>query len=394
MSAQPQTVKPGDLITAESWNALVALLSDFEVRLATLEASATPLAPVLVRREPLGAVEPGSHVTLVGKNFLQPSEQNTVTLGNAQIRQFAAGSDDEHLVFEVPDVFTGLPLALPLAVHNVHGDSAPLIVSVLEHVEPQSGEVVFTPRTAAGQSPLPGQTLVLEWDVDSRTALPETYALSAVWINPVGASQALWTQSTTIAPASAKIAPGQPRRVTLTVVVPAGAQTVDVALVATAQEHAGLTKSSGPVHVEAGQPLPVSDPRTPMTLKPVPPGTDDHPPVPNPARAATISGTSGVEVQLGREAMLFVAANITVDGKYVFSTEVEQGGAAWAARIEPATATPPAGTTRQLVVHVRNTESAAGPARFMVVRATKRNAGDTADEFVSFVRFPLGGFVQ
>jgi phage baseplate assembly protein W len=180
--------------------------------------------------------------------------------------------------------------------------------------------------------------------------------------------------------------------VTLTVVVPTGAQSVDVALKAAAQDHADLTKTSGPVHVEAGQVLPTSDPRTQMTLKEPPPGTDDSPPQPNPARAATINGTSGIEVQFGKEAVLFVATTFTVAGKYVFSAQVEQGGTAWDARIQPATVTPPAGSTRQMLVHVRNNETAAGPVRFMVVRATKRNAADTADEFVSFVRFPVRGF--
>lgn len=216
--------------------------------------------------------------------------------------------------------------------------------------------------------------------------------LSAVYANAVGASQPLWAQSTTVAPALATITRGQPVRVGITVVVPAGATSVDVALKATAQGHAELTRTSGPVQLDIGQPIPVSDPRTSMTLKDPPPLTDANPPVANPARRATINETSGIEVQRGQEGLLFVTANFTVEGQYAFSTQVEQGGAAWEVRVQPTAAARAPGTSNQLAVHVRNTETAPGPTRFMVVRAAKRNAAGTADEFVSFTRFPVRGF--
>jgi hypothetical protein len=393
MAFQAQLVQPGDLITADLMNQLMSAVTSLELRVAALETGvgASVQSPILIGRDPQGDVEVGSKLTLIGANFLQPADQNTVVLGNAAIKQFLVGSDDAHLILQVPDLFPNLPQTLPVIVTNRNGSSAQLAVRVLPHQETQGGQVVFRPQSTGAQTAQVGQPFQLQWDVDSQTNIPENYALSVVYSNAAGASQSAWQQATTITPSGTqRIARGAPLRVTVGVTVPAGAQSVDIALRAAAQDHPAFSKTSDSVHVTVGQVVVTSDPKTTMNREKVTPLTDQN--VKNPAREATIDGASGVEVKLGQEGYLLVDAHFSVLGQYRFSTEVENGGSAWSARVDPASSSQGAGTDVQLAVHVTNNESAPGPPRFMVVRAAKRNSANTADEFVSFVRFPVRGY--
>jgi hypothetical protein len=385
--------QPGDLIPSDEWNAISAAVAALEGRVAVLESRpGGGLAPVISGRDPQGDVAVGSRLTVLGHNFLVPADQNTVTLGSAAITQFLSGSDDEHLSFSIPDAFTGLPQTLDLVVFNRNGTSSPLTVRVLAEQTPQGGRVVFLPQTATGQTPEIGDQVAFEWDVDSQTTVPERYALSAVFTNADGASAADWLATASVDPAGiTRIARGQPLRAGVTVVVPANAQSVDVSLEAVAQDHAELTRTSDALHVEVGEEVTPSDPRTSVSLRPLPP-LDDAGQL-NAGREATIEGASGVEVQFGERAYLQVGLHFSEAGRYRFTTAVEGPAGAWSTDLSPQSATVTAGQTTQLDVGLTNAETAPGAgARFATVSATKRNAANTADEFVSYVRFPVRGY--
>src|SRR5688500_14845798 len=117
MAYQTRLHQPGDLIPSDEWNLISAAVASLEARVATLEARPnTGLAPVVTGRDPVGDVAVGSRLTLLGRNFIQPADQNTVTLGAASIRAFLSGSDDEHLIFQIPDSFGGLEQNVQVAV--------------------------------------------------------------------------------------------------------------------------------------------------------------------------------------------------------------------------------------------------------------------------------------
>jgi hypothetical protein len=392
MAYQERVHQPGDLIPSDEWNAISAAVAGLEARVAILESRpGGGNAPVVSGRDPQGDVAVGSRLTVLGRNFLVPADQNTVTLGSAAIAQFLTGSDDEHLVFQIPNVFSGLPQTLQLTVTNRNGTSAPLSVRVLGQETPQGGRVVFLPQTPTGQTPQVGDQVDFEWDVDSQTTVPERYLLRPVFTNGVGVGTDQWLAAATVTPSGVtRIARGNPVRAQISVVVPNGAERVDVALEAAAQDHADLTRTSDALRVEVGEEVTPSDPRTTVTLRPLPP-LDDTGQL-NPAREATIGGASGVEVQFGQRAYLQVGAHFSEAGRYRFSVQVEDGDR-WTPEVSPQSATRTANSTSQLDIGLRNLETApAGPARFMSVRAVKRNDANNADEFVSYVRFPVRGY--
>jgi hypothetical protein len=393
MAYQSRVHQPGDLIPSDEWNAISAAVAALDSRVAILESRPQGgLAPIVSGRDPAGDVAVGSRLTVLGRNFLVPADQNTVTLGNAAIEDFLSGSDDEHLVFQIPNAFSGLPQTLQLMVVNRNGTSVPLNVRVLSQQTPQGGMVVFRPQTPAGQTPEVGEQIEFEWDVDSQTTVPERYLLRPLFTNAVGADDDAWQAAATVEPSGVtRITRGNPVRTTISVVVPAGAESVDVALEAVAQDHADLTRTSDAMPVEIGTVLDPSNSATTMTLRPLTP-LDEAGQL-NPARAATIGTLSGIEVQFGRRAYLQVNAHFQVAGRYRFSVEVENGSGRWTTDLSPQTGTRNANSTSQLDVGVSNTETAPGGGRrFLTVRAVKRNDANNADEFVSYVRFPVRGY--
>ena len=393
MAYQSRVHQPGDLIPSDEWNAISAAVAALDSRVAILESRPQGgLAPIVSGRDPAGDVAVGSRLTVLGRNFLVPADQNTVTLGNAAIEDFLSGSDDEHLVFQIPDAFTGLPQTLQLMVVNRNGTSVPLNVRVLGQQTPQGGMVVFRPQTPAGQTPEVGEQIEFEWDVDSQTTVPERYLLRPVFTSGVGAEDEVWEAAATVEPSGVvRLTRGDPVRATISVVVPTGAESVDVALEAVAQDHADLTRTSDAMPVEIGTVLDPSNSNTTMTLRPLTP-LDENGQF-NPARAATIGSLSGIEVQFGKRAYLQVNAHFKLAGRYRFSAEVENAGGRWTTDLSPQTGNRNADSTSQLDVGVSNTETAPGGGRrFLTVRAVKRNDANNADEFVSYVRVPVRGY--
>ena len=392
MAYQAREHQPGDLIPSDEWNAISAAVAALDSRVTVLESRpGGGNAPIVSGRDPQGDVAVGSRLTVLGRNFLVPADLNIVALGNAAIEDFLSGSDDEHLVFQIPDVFSGLPQTFQLTVSNRNGTSAPLAVRVLGQETPQGGMVVFRPQTLTGQTPQEGDEVEFEWDVDSQTTVPERYLLRAVFTNGVGVDDDLWLAAATVEPSGVtRIARGDPVRAKISVVVPDSAESVDVALEAAAQDHAQLTRTSDALHVEVGEEVTPSDPRITMTLRPLPPLNDTGDL--NPGREATIGGASGIEVQFGKRVYLQVGAHFSEASRYRFTAEVENGTGLWTTDLSPQTATRAADSTSQLDVGVRNTEAAPGGPRFLTVRAAKRNAANNADEYVSYVRFPVRGY--
>jgi hypothetical protein len=115
-------VRPGDLITAQYMNGLVAALQALEVRVGKLEiGTGTPTTGALVILSPIESdtFQMGGPLAIVGRNFGKPSE-NTVTINEVIITQFGSGSDDRVLLIDA------IP---PVQNISVEGDLVRLTVS-------------------------------------------------------------------------------------------------------------------------------------------------------------------------------------------------------------------------------------------------------------------------
>lgn len=396
MATLPANVRPGDLITALSFNELLEVIRDLQNRVTILETrEATENPPVLSDRVPSGDIEVNSLLTLRGYNFVQPSNKNTVYLGNVPIKQFATSSDERNLIFTVPDVFDALPRSVVVYVETDFGKSPSLEVRLLPRVQPQGGDVVVFDQTLPLGDIVAGGTYPLSWLVDSQTIRPAVYTFSLVFTNTVGATADAWRAAATLTPNGAReIRPGNPLAVTASVQLPTGGKSANVALRVESSD-GGFTNTSAALKLEVGTVAEVSDPRTLVTLLEPPPqnaaGTGD-----NPVRAAVINGTSGIEVVFATSGDVPVKVFPTAGssaGTHTFTATIEDAGGRWVVEgVTPPQAASISGGTREIAVTLTNTDTQrSSMPTFLVVKAAHRPTGATADDYVSFVRVPIKG---
>jgi hypothetical protein len=228
-------VRPGDVISSSLVNLLLENVEKLSDRVTALERGgpATGAVPLLTGRIPVADAAVGTQMTVSGVNFLVPAQQNTVTLGGASITQFFASSTDTELIFMLPNALPGvvLPAFLPLQVHNRNGDSNALTVRVVPAGVIPQGTSSITNRTGALGMIAAGATYTLQYQISSVTDIPENYLLSPVFSDVQGSTEAAWKAGATVLPAGPQlIARGSPLAATLSVAVPADAQSATVGL--------------------------------------------------------------------------------------------------------------------------------------------------------------------
>jgi hypothetical protein len=126
MATLPTQVRPGDIISSDLFNRLLAELAALDVRISTLETAAN--TPTLVRIFSLSGPTPirvGSRVTANGEGFSRPGGANTIMVDGERVLSIAEGSSDaEHLVFDIVDPgLGGIARNVVLWVTNAEGHS-------------------------------------------------------------------------------------------------------------------------------------------------------------------------------------------------------------------------------------------------------------------------------
>jgi hypothetical protein len=383
-------VAPGDLIRSDLLNQLIAHIESLDARVASLETGGgLPDAPVITGHVPDGDVVAGTELRVIGRKFLVPTSQNTVTIDGRAFTAFLPGSNDGQLVLDVPADFPNLPRNVTLTVSNRNGQVSDTI-RLRPGVLIPRGKLVVTDTTGVlGQALQIGQVATFAFRLDSQTDLAETYDVQPVFTSAVGATETAWRAGTTLLGGSSSvISPTDPVQVGARIVVPPGAQSVDFALSAASRLSSDpqMSVTTSVRHLVIGQAPEVSDPRTSFQLAAIGPASAN-------SRNADLDGNRGVEIRFGNTGPVPVVVLPTVAGSYRYSATVEQPGGLWTVgALSPAQATEAAGNPRRLSLDVSC--SAPGPAperRFLVVRAV-RIASDGSDDFSSFFRFPVQGF--
>jgi hypothetical protein len=149
LAGRRSQVRPGELITAELINQILAELESLQVRVTKLEAGVVNPIPVSTPVDitdllPHGPLHVGDELTIVGKNFLSPAENNTVSVAGVQINPslFKFSSDNAHLIFDIPPVPGLASISQPVLVQvsNKNGsDSASL--TLLPAFHPPTGRL-------------------------------------------------------------------------------------------------------------------------------------------------------------------------------------------------------------------------------------------------------------
>jgi hypothetical protein len=396
--------QPGGLIKAAQWNSLLATVESLEDRVSTLEATVPGTGssgpPVLTGRNPTGDVEVGTLLTLLGDRF-SPLDLTTVSLGPVTIDAFAAGSGTTALSFQVPDLFAPgtLPAAFPVSVSTPLGNSAAL--SVVVKPAPSTGglgQAVIKDATVPQGTMTAGTNVTFEWDVRSDTVSAETYAFSAVY-SDVSPPSSLddWQAATTLNVSQITLGTGQTQHVVATVHVPGAADTASLALRVASLDGA-IAKTSTPLALEVGQATEVSDPRIQVALGHIGPFDDQG--NPNPLSLSTdATGAPVLNVKFGATGKIPATVTVaeTTTATYVFSSSIESPGSGplWTpGETHPASAPRNAAQGALPVTFgiVNHAAASGNPGdTYMVLRATKRNAAGTADDYAGFTRFRIHG---
>lgn len=381
MTGPIEIVRPGDLITYISFNHIASHLNDLMQRVATLEAQIQPGANVTLLPFS-GSARIGDEITVRGTNFAVPVHLNVVMLDTVRITQFNPGTDDSHLVFNVPPGITGVPKDATFSVSNSTG-SASMVIPVLPAGTPVPvGELRITQGTAETGPIQVGGAYNFPFILDSQTDITETYLVTARFDNASGAAAGAWLNNTRILNQLGSpqpmptVTPGSPVTVRVAVTVPSGAVSVDLALRVqsiSSPQDPKLNVTSTPVTLAVGEAPEISDLRTTFGSLAVAPSTMLQ---------------DGVIIAPGGEtALIRVSAEFSLAGVYSYSTRMAGGqDTAWAVSIispSTPTTTEAAGGSEDIVVQVLSPAAATDGSTLEIHAARVGPEGPAYDSWFS-----------
>lgn len=263
---RPSGVAPGDLITAELFNAVISDVNDLKIRVAALEGAAG--GPVIERLDPAITVEVLKTLSIFGRNFDPERRNNIVHIGDdISIAQFRQDSDATVLRLALPDLFTNLPATLPVRVETGGKMSNAVSIRIVPPQYTQSGNFVFGPA-AAPTTPLAiGGNVTINWPVQAVTLFDDTINLAVEFAQINGADETAWRAQLAFATANPlPIAMGETKSVQVGLKVPAGAVSARVALRATSED-GHVSNVSDFVQLTIGAPIEQSSPDLDLSIR-------------------------------------------------------------------------------------------------------------------------------
>lgn len=97
-------VQPGDLISAELMNEVLAAISDLQLRVGHLESIGTTAQTLrILRIDGALPIRVGNRVTAVGEDFSVPASRNSVSVNATSVTPVDNASTTTALVFDMPD---------------------------------------------------------------------------------------------------------------------------------------------------------------------------------------------------------------------------------------------------------------------------------------------------
>lgn len=125
LTRRTDLVRPGDLITADLMNQLLASVADLHARIALLGQATPAEKPLTILRiEGSSPLRVGNRVTAIGTNFSTPGRRNRVSIGAHAIEPVDNLSSDTRLAFDIPDLGIRTEELVTLTVVDATGRSA------------------------------------------------------------------------------------------------------------------------------------------------------------------------------------------------------------------------------------------------------------------------------
>src|SRR5215213_10317875 len=215
MPEQFERIQPGDLITADFMNRLLAALEGLDGRVTTLEeGSGIGTALRILGITPSGPAQMGQELCVLGVNFGLPA-LDVVVIDTVAVTQFKAGSNGSQLLFDVPPIPNTPPQSKPvtLSVSGPNGFDSREIVVVPAQPTVTQGQLILnlwqSPPEPIIQN---GQSYVFGFRIRAITNLEETYTVSptAQGLQPGWQAILVDEQNTPIIPAEVTLAAGPP----------------------------------------------------------------------------------------------------------------------------------------------------------------------------------------
>jgi len=396
MEVHLQHVNSGDLITATFMNGVVDAINELQAEIDGLGSSPPPSgpgAPVVTSTSPTPDVPVGTTLTINGQNFAVPAVLNTIMLGGQQLNDFVGTSTDRVLNVTVPGTVAS-PATLPLTVQTTAGTSTSVNVHVVPQVVPLVGAVALKNASGAVPAANVGDTIHLELTLDATAVnLPEQYHVVVTYQAVVGATAADWQNNTSYVgldgSQTVNVQPTDPVTVGVDILVPTGAESVDVNIQAVSM-HNDPASSSGvlDVPITVGQAGPPADPSIHLGF-----GTNANPLIHAQTYTGDVSG-SGLAVKYGANPVVEMTLGVDNPGTYTVSAQIENADATiWAVTGLPVDIPFSAGQPAQKVHFNLHLVPTSAPAtgdvtRFMVITANVKDS----DLISNYLRFPIGGF--
>jgi hypothetical protein len=172
-------VRPGDLITADFVNQILAKLNSLEARVVALEAVLPASDAVAITSLiPDGPLQIGQELQVLGRNFGHLAGATRVTFDSVPTNAFKVGTSDQRLIFNVPAVPNNFPPGklVSLVVTNLR-TSAERTVFLLAPTN--QGSIAVTWIDVQPTTITPGNAATFRYHIRSRTTETAIYALTA-----------------------------------------------------------------------------------------------------------------------------------------------------------------------------------------------------------------------
>ncbi|MER0169348.1 MAG: hypothetical protein DU489_01795 [Nitrosomonas sp.] len=180
ISKRINEIKPGDLITSDLINQILADIADLNLRVAQLQSQqpATDTAVSIRNIIPSGNLTVGQEIAIEGKNFEFTNGNAYVSFGNKIVFSFKAGSRDDRLITNVPDLGQLPPegIQIPLTVSNPTSTDYRM-VTVLPAQIPLYGNILVVPGTIEPNPPQTAQDILFPYTITSAASTVGTFVI-------------------------------------------------------------------------------------------------------------------------------------------------------------------------------------------------------------------------
>jgi hypothetical protein len=163
------TVNPGDLITSDDWNDLVAALNALEAQVAELESGGGKSPPRIAQVLPTGAVMAGDQIRIFGSNFGYTQGGHSVFFGDTRATGFLSGSSDTLLIVQIPEKVEdatedGTPMTM--SVGNLYGITT-WALTIKAKPEVTTGGFQFTYKGSRPTTPAQNTQVFYDFELKS-----------------------------------------------------------------------------------------------------------------------------------------------------------------------------------------------------------------------------------